>query len=76
MIDRSPQGRLEVAGPPLRYMHQCNWKMLVETRPTPAIRWWRMKARPAPPARSGSPPEGTGMKKPMAVEIFLPFVSP
>ncbi len=24
MVDRSPAGRLEVAGPPLRYMHKCN----------------------------------------------------
>ena len=32
MVDRSPSGRLEVAGPPLRYMHRCNWKMLVENQ--------------------------------------------
>jgi phenylpropionate dioxygenase-like ring-hydroxylating dioxygenase large terminal subunit len=25
MVDRAPEGRLEVAGPPLRYMHRCNW---------------------------------------------------
>ena len=30
MVDRSPVGRLEVAGGVLRYMHNCNWKMLVE----------------------------------------------
>ena len=30
MIDRSPEGKLEVAGGVLRYMHRCNWKMLVE----------------------------------------------
>ncbi|WP_428538103.1 Rieske 2Fe-2S domain-containing protein [Rhodopila sp.] len=27
MVDRSPAGRLEVAGGLLRYMHNCNWKM-------------------------------------------------
>ena len=32
MVDRSPEGRMEVAGPPLRYMHKCNWKMLVENQ--------------------------------------------
>ena len=32
MVDRSPAGRLEVVGPPLRYMHHCNWKMLVENQ--------------------------------------------
>ena len=30
MVDRAPQGRLEVAGGVLRYMHNCNWKMFVE----------------------------------------------
>jgi phenylpropionate dioxygenase-like ring-hydroxylating dioxygenase large terminal subunit len=32
MVDRSPVGRLEVAGGVLRYMHDCNWKMLVENQ--------------------------------------------
>ena len=32
MVDRSPAGRLEVAGGVLRYMHNCNWKMLVENQ--------------------------------------------
>ena len=32
MIDRSPAGKLEVAGGVLRYMHNCNWKMLVENQ--------------------------------------------
>lgn len=30
MADRAPEGELEVAGPPLRYLHDCNWKMWVE----------------------------------------------
>jgi len=32
MVDRSPVGRLEVAGGTFRYMHRCNWKMLVENQ--------------------------------------------
>ena len=32
MVDRSPEGRLVVEGAPLRYMHRCNWKMLVENQ--------------------------------------------
>ena len=32
MIDRSPEGKLEIAGQPLRYMHNCNWKMLQENQ--------------------------------------------
>ena len=30
MVDRAPEGRLEIAGGVLRYMHNCNWKMFVE----------------------------------------------
>ena len=75
MIDRSPEGKLEVAGPPLRYMHDCNWKMLVdnqsdtchpmvahESSAGTAVRVWK------------EAPEGT--PKPMAVELFAPFISP
>lgn len=30
MVDRSPEGALEVAGGVLRYEHNCNWKFFVE----------------------------------------------
>jgi benzoate/toluate 1,2-dioxygenase alpha subunit len=75
MVDRSPEGRLEVAGGVLRYMHHCNWKMLVdnqtdachpmvahESSAGTAVRVWK------------AAPEGT--PKPMAVEQFAPFVNP
>ena len=75
MVDRSPEGRLEVAGGVLRYMHHCNWKMLVdnqtdtchpmiahESSAGTAVRVWNE----APP----------GTPKPMAVELFAPFISP
>ena len=75
MVDRSPEGRLEVAGAPLRYMHDCNWKMLVdnqtdtchpmvahESSAGTAVRVWE-EAPPDTP-------------KPMAVQQFAPFISP
>ena len=75
MVGRSPEGRLEVAGGVLRYMHHCNWKMLVdnqtdachpmvahESSAGTAVRVWK------------AAPEGT--PKPMAVEQFAPFVNP
>jgi len=75
MVDRSPEGRLEVAGGVMRYMHQCNWKMLVdnqtdtchpmvahESSAGTAVQVWNQ-------APAGTP-------KPMAVELFAPFVSP
>ncbi|MBU4610909.1 Rieske 2Fe-2S domain-containing protein [Achromobacter sp. GG226] len=75
MVDRSPEGRLEVAGGVLRYTHACNWKMLVdnqtdtchpmvahESSAGTAVKVWE------------AAPEGT--PKPMAVELFAPFVAP
>jgi len=75
MIDRSPEGKLEIAGGVLRYVHNCNWKMLVENQTDTchpmvahessagtAVKVWE------------EAPEGT--PKPMAVELFAPFVSP
>jgi phenylpropionate dioxygenase-like ring-hydroxylating dioxygenase large terminal subunit len=75
MVDRSPAGRLEVAGGVLRYMHNCNWKMLVENQTDTchpmvahmssagtAVELWKRAGEPAP--------------KPMAVEILAPFILP
>ncbi|NVN85500.1 MAG: Rieske 2Fe-2S domain-containing protein [Rhodopseudomonas sp.] len=75
MIDRSPAGRLEVAGGVLRYMHNCNWKMLVENQTDtchPMVAH-ESSAGTAVDVWKNAPP---GSKKPMAVEIFVPFMSP
>lgn len=74
MVDRSPEGELEIAGGCLRYMHGCNWKMYVEnlndtmhpmvvheSSAGTAKRLWKDKSPDVP--------------KPMAVEQFVPFVS-
>ena len=76
MVDRSPAGRLEVAGQPLRYMHRCNWKMLVENQTDTchpmvahessagtAIRIWEEMDMPA------------DAPKPPAMQIIAPFMS-
>jgi benzoate/toluate 1,2-dioxygenase subunit alpha len=76
MVDRSPAGRLQVAGGVFRYMHNCNWKMLVENQTDTchpmvahessagtAIDVWK---RTAP----------TDTQSHMAVEIYAPFMSP
>ena len=74
MADRSPEGKLEIAGGCLRFMHQCNWKMFVEnlndtmhpmvvheSSAGTARRMWIDKPADAP--------------KPMAIEQFVPFMS-
>jgi benzoate/toluate 1,2-dioxygenase subunit alpha len=75
MVDRSPVGQLKVAGGVLRYMHNCNWKMLVENQTDtchPMV---------AHESSAGTVVEvwkkaPAGTKKPMAVEIIAPFMSP
>ncbi|HEY3635944.1 MAG TPA: aromatic ring-hydroxylating dioxygenase subunit alpha, partial [Caldimonas sp.] len=74
MADRSPKGRLEIAGGCLRFLHQCNWKLFVEnlndtmhpmvvheSSAGTAKRMWLDKPPDAP--------------KPMAIEQFTPFMS-
>ncbi len=76
MIDRSPVGKLEVAGGVLRYMHTCNWKMLVDNQTDTCHPMVAHESSAGTAREVWKPYEGTGAKKPMAVEIFLPFVSP
>jgi phenylpropionate dioxygenase-like ring-hydroxylating dioxygenase large terminal subunit len=74
MADRSPVGKLEVAGGVLRYMHDSNWKMFVEnlndtmhpmvaheSAAGTAKRLWADKPADEP--------------KPMAIEQLIPFAS-
>lgn len=75
MVDRSPEGRLEVAGGVFRYLHRCNWKMLVENQTDtchPMVAH-ESSAGTAVKVWEAAP---LGTPKPMAVEIFAPFVSP
>ena len=74
LADRSPVGRLEVAGSPLRYMHNSNWKMFVENlndtmHPMVAH---ESSAGTARDLWRDKPPDAP---KPMVIEQFLPFVS-
>lgn len=74
MVDRSPEGRLEVAGGVFRYMHHCNWKMLVENQTDtchPMVVHESSAGTAVDVWNSATP----GTPKPMAVEIFAPFVS-
>jgi phenylpropionate dioxygenase-like ring-hydroxylating dioxygenase large terminal subunit len=75
MVDRSPEGRLKVEGGVLRYLHRCNWKMLVDNQTDtchPMVAH-ESSAGTAVKVWQAAPP---GTPKPMAVELFAPFVSP
>ena len=77
MVDRSPEGRLEVAGPPLRYLHHCNWKMLVENQTDtchPMVAHESSAGTATKLWAELDQPEGTPL--PPAMEIIAPFMSP
>ena len=74
MIDRSPAGRLEVVGSPLRYAHNCNWKMLVENQ-TDTCHPMVAHESSAGTVKDIWERQAEGAKKPMVVELILPFMS-
>ena len=77
MVDRSPEGRLEVVGPPLRYLHHCNWKMLVENQTDtchPMVAHESSAGTAVKLYEELDLPEGA--PKPAAMEIIAPFMSP
>jgi benzoate/toluate 1,2-dioxygenase subunit alpha len=74
LVERSPAGRLEVAGGVLRYLHDYNWKMFVEnlndamhpmvaheSSAGTAKRLWEQSSKSVP--------------VPMVIEQFVPFVN-
>ncbi|WP_299351094.1 Rieske 2Fe-2S domain-containing protein [uncultured Shimia sp.] len=77
MVDRAPAGRLEVAGPPLRYMHQCNWKMLVDNQTDTCHPMVAHESSAGTAVRLFEEANWPADKpKPMAMEIIAPFMSP
>ena len=74
MVDRSPEGALEIAGGCLRYLHKCNWKMFVEnlndTMHPMVVH--ESSAGTAKKMWAGQPADAP---KPMAIEQFVPFMS-
>lgn len=72
MVDRSPEGEMEIAGGVLRYMHDSNWKMFVENlndtmHPMAAH---ESSAGTAKELWSSQPDDAP---KPMAIEQLVPF---
>jgi phenylpropionate dioxygenase-like ring-hydroxylating dioxygenase large terminal subunit len=75
MIDRSPVGKLEVAGGVFRYLHKCNWKMLVENL-TDTCHPMVAHESSAGTAKAMWEAAPAGTPKHPAVEIYAPFMSP
>ena len=76
-VDRSPAGKLEVVGAPLRYINRCNWKMLAENQ-TDTFHPMTVHASSAMTAKNiweeiKDEYEGP---TPMVVEAIVPFTMP
>ncbi|MBO0753464.1 MAG: oxidoreductase, partial [Bradyrhizobiaceae bacterium] len=80
MIDRSPEGKLVLEGAPLRYLHPCNWKMLVENQTDTCHPMVAHESSAGTAVSVWEQEEATvlarGGRKPMAVEVYAPFVAP
>lgn len=74
MVERSPAGRLEVAGGVLRYLHDCNWKMFVENL-NDAMHPMVAHESSAGTAKRLWEQSPAGAAMPMVIEQFVPFVN-
>ena len=74
MVERSPEGRLEVAGGVLRYLHDCNWKMFVENL-NDAMHPMVAHESSAGTAKRMWESSGADGAVPMVIEQFVPFVN-
>ncbi|HVO47853.1 MAG TPA: aromatic ring-hydroxylating dioxygenase subunit alpha [Steroidobacteraceae bacterium] len=74
MVERSPQGRLEVAGGVLRYLHDCNWKMYVENLNDAMHPMVAHESSAGTAKRVWEQGHEAG-PAPMVIEQFVPFVN-
>ena len=74
LVERSPQGRLEVAGGVLRYLHDCNWKLFVENL-NDAMHPMVAHESSAGTAKKLWDSSGAPGPAPMVIEQFVPFVN-
>lgn len=74
VADRAPEGEVEVAGPPLRYLHRCNWKMFIENL-NDAMHPMVAHASVGRAARAYVADQPEGTQYPPEAEIIFPFGS-
>jgi benzoate/toluate 1,2-dioxygenase subunit alpha len=73
MIDRSPEGRLEVAGGVLRYHHDSNWKFFVENLNDMMHAMIAHQSSAHAARQLGKKMTDEGMALPPEIQILAPF---
>jgi phenylpropionate dioxygenase-like ring-hydroxylating dioxygenase large terminal subunit len=76
MADRSPEGELEVISQPIRYMHTCNWKMLVENQTDTCHPMVAHESSAGTAVSVWEREKDNFTETPMAVQLYAPFMSP
>src|ERR1700758_1244956 len=76
MVDRSPEGKLAVEAAPIRYMHTCNWKMLVENQTDTCHPMVAHESSAGTAIKVWKREQGASTETPMAVQLYGPFMSP
>lgn len=74
LVDRSPEGELEIAGGCLRFLHNCNWKMFVENL-NDTMHPMIVHASSAGTAKKLWEGKPADVPKPMAIEQYAPFAN-
>ena len=74
LVDRAPQGELELTGGCLRFLHNCNWKMFVENL-NDTMHPMIAHASSAGVAKRLWEGKPADLPKPMAIEQIVPFAS-
>jgi phenylpropionate dioxygenase-like ring-hydroxylating dioxygenase large terminal subunit len=72
MVDRSPEGEMEIAGGVLRYMHDSNWKLFVE-KLNDTMHPMAAHESSAGTAKELWADQPADAPKPMAIEQLVPF---
>lgn len=76
MVDRSPEGKLVLDAPPIRYMNPCNWKMLVENQTDTCHPMVAHESSAGTAVKVWKEQGAQGGETPMAVQLYGPFTNP
>ena len=76
LVERSPEGQAEICSSPIRYMHTCNWKMLVENQTDTCHPMVAHESSAGTAIKVWDREKCDSAETPMAVQVYAPFASP
>ena len=75
LVDRAPEGEIEVVGEPLRYLNDCNWKMPIENV-SDALHALPTHKSASSPAAEMSRDFPDPDEQPITLNMLIPFGNP